>query len=40
MWHRIYAEIFPTSDYTPKNEIDFDVYPDGDMDSSDYESEI
>lgn len=40
MWHRIYAEFFPTSDYTPKNEIDFEVYPDGDMDSQDYESEI
>ncbi|WP_324824758.1 AraC family transcriptional regulator [Sinanaerobacter sp. ZZT-01] len=40
MWHRIYTEFFPTSDYIPKNEVDFEVYPDGDMNSQDYESEI
>lgn len=40
MWHRIYAEFFPTSEYEPKNEIDFELYPNGDMDSPDYESEI
>jgi len=40
MWHRIYAEFFPTSEYAPKNQIDFEVYPDGDMNSPNYESEI
>jgi hypothetical protein len=40
LWHRIYSEFFPTSDYVPKNEMDFEAYPDGDMSSSDYESEI
>ena len=33
-------EFFPTSDYAPKNEIDFEVYPDGDITSPNYESEI
>ncbi len=40
LWRRIYTEFFPTSDYVPKNEMDFEVYPDGDMSSQDYESEI
>jgi len=40
LWHRIYTEFFTTSEYAPKNEIDFEVYPDGDMSSSVYESEI
>lgn len=40
MWKQIYAEFFPTSDYVPKNEIDFEVYPDGDITSPNYESEI
>lgn len=45
LWHRIYTEFFPTSDYVPKNEIDFEAYPveaypEGDLSSPDYESEI
>lgn len=40
MWHQIYTEFFPTSDYISKNEVDFEVYPDGNMDSPDYECEI
>lgn len=40
LWRKIYTEFFPTSDYVPKNEIDFEVYPDGGMSSPDYESEI
>lgn len=40
LWRRIYTEFFPASDYAPKNEIDFEVYPDGDVASADYVSEI
>jgi AraC family transcriptional regulator len=40
MWHRICAEFFPTSEYQPTYEMDIEVYPDGDMNSPDYESEI
>lgn len=40
LWRKIYTEFFPTSDYAPKNEIDFEVYPDGDVSSDNYESEI
>lgn len=40
LWHRIYTEFFPASEYRPKNEVDFEVYPDGDTASPDYESEI
>jgi len=40
LWKQIYQEFFPTSDYAPKNEIDFEVYPDGDITSPNYESEI
>lgn len=40
LWRRIYTEFFPTSDYVPKNEIDFEAYPEGDLSSPRYESEI
>lgn len=40
LWRRIYTEFFSTSDYMPKNEMDFEVYPNGDMSSPNYESEI
>lgn len=40
LWRRIYTEFFPASDYAPINEMDFEAYPDGDMFSPDYESEI
>lgn len=40
LWRRIYTEFFPTSDYCPDGGIDFEVYPDGDVNSPDYESEI
>ena len=40
LWRKIYTEFFPTSDYVPKNEMDFEVYSDGDMNSLAYESEI
>ena len=40
LWRRIYTEFFPTSDYAPKNEMDFEAYPNGDISSSIYESEI
>lgn len=40
LWRRIYTEFFPTSDYVPNNEIDFEAYPEGDLSSPCYESEI
>ena len=40
LWHRIYTEFFPASEYEPVGDIDLEVYPDGDMDSPDYESEM
>ena len=40
MWHRIYAEFFPSSAYQPTEEVDIEAYPDGDMSSNDYVSEI
>ncbi len=40
LWHRIYTEFFPASDYRPVCGIDLEVYTDGDMSLPDYESEI
>ncbi|MDD4320840.1 MAG: AraC family transcriptional regulator [Acidaminococcaceae bacterium] len=40
LWRKIYTEFFPTSEYVPKNEIDFESYSAGDMNSVNYESEI
>lgn len=40
LWRKIFTEFFPASEYIPKNDIDFEVYPDGDTASPDYESEI
>ena len=40
LWHRIYSEFFPTSEYQPCGGIDFEVYPEGDIHSPNYESEI
>jgi len=40
LWHRIYTEFFPTSEYEPCGGIDFEVYLDGDIHSPKYESEI
>lgn len=37
---RIYTEFFPTSDYSPKNDITIEAYPYGDFYSDDYECEI
>ncbi len=39
-WHAVTTEFFPTVDYRPTGEFDIEVYPDGDMDSNDYKSEI
>ena len=39
-WHKIVTEFFPTSVYQPTCEMDLEVYTEGDMDSSDYYSEI
>jgi AraC family transcriptional regulator len=40
LWRRIYTEFFPTSEYQPYGDLDIEVYPDGDMNSPDYKSEI
>lgn len=37
---RIYTDFFPSSEYEPADEIDFELYPEGDMDSNDYACEI
>ena len=40
LWHELCAEFFPTSGYTPTYEMDIEAYPDGDMTSPDYRSQI
>ena len=40
LWGRIFKEYFPTSEYKPTGEMELEVYPDGDSDSSDYYCEI
>ena len=40
LWQRIVSEFFCASGYEPTCELDIEVYPDGDMDSPTYESEI
>ena len=40
LWHEICTEFFPPSDYKPTYEMDIEVYPAGDMTSSDYKSQI
>lgn len=40
VWHRIFAEFFPTSEYKPSGSFDLEVYSDGDMSDSNYHSEI
>lgn len=40
LWHRIITEFFPGSSYEPTYELDIEAYPDGDMTSKDYHSEI
>ncbi len=40
LWHRICAEFFPSSAYAPTCEMDIEVYPEGDMSSQNYRSEI
>ena len=39
-WHKICAEFFPTSGYTPTYEMDIEAYTQGDMSAADYKSEI
>ena len=40
LWHELCAEFFPTSSYKPTYEMDIEAYPDGDMTSPDYKSQI
>lgn len=39
-WKRIFSEFLPQSDYQPTHGSDFELYPDGDISSPDYQSEI
>lgn len=40
LWHSIVTEFFPASGYHPTYELDIEAYPDGDMNSPSYRSEI
>lgn len=40
LWHRICTEFFPAAVWEPTQELDIEAYPDGDMDSPDYRSQI
>ena len=40
LWHEMCAEFFPTSGYKPTYEMDIEAYPDGDMTSPGYKSQI
>ena len=40
MWHKIVSEFFPASGYRPTYEMDIEAYTKGNMESSDYRSEI
>lgn len=40
LWHQLCTEFFPASGYTPTYELDIEAYPEGDMTSPDYRSEI
>ena len=40
LWKKIVTEFFPTSGYQPTCELDIEVYSEGDMESSEYYSEI
>lgn len=39
-WREITTKLLPSSEYRPTGEFDMEVYPDGDMNCSDYKSEI
>ncbi len=39
-WHKIYSEFFPASEYRRLSLLDFEVYPEGNISSEDYTSEI
>ncbi len=39
-WRKIVSEFFPTTEYQPTYEMDIEAYTQGDMDASDYYSEI
>lgn len=40
LWHKIVTEFFPTSDYEPTYEFDYEVYSEGDTLADDYKSYI
>lgn len=40
VWHRIFTEFFPTSEYKPSGSFNLEIYSDGDMYDSNYHSEI
>lgn len=40
LWHKIFAEFFPTSDYKPSGNLDIELYTSEDNSRDDYHSEI
>lgn len=40
LMRKIYSEFFPTSEYQPREGLNFEVYPDGDVKSVDYKCEV
>lgn len=40
IWHRIFTEFFPTSEYRPSGNLDLELYSNGDMSDPNYHSEI
>lgn len=40
LYHQIYSEFFPTSEYKPCGGTDFEAYPSADVSSPDYRCEI
>ncbi len=40
LWKEIYSEFFPASEFSPRGELSFEAYPDGDTSAEDYTCEI
>lgn len=40
LWHKVFAEFFPASDYKPSGNFDIELYTAGDNSQDDYHSEI
>lgn len=40
LWHKVYSEFMPASEYEPCGGLDFELYSEGDIHAPDYKSEI